>query len=125
MTVTIGSSDCNKDLTVTKILAYACVVLVALATALGLSLRHQIAANGALSARAEGAEKALSAAQDQRKKDGALLTRRQAEVVSERRKSATLSKALKQAQEASPEWAGTPTPPAVQKALEEAVEGLE
>lgn len=104
---------------------YALVALLLVSLALGFGLWRSVKENGALGQRAQVAEKALSAAEEQRKKDAALLTRRQGEIASERRKSAQARAALAEALGDAPAWAGTSVPPQVQEALRGAVEGLE
>ena len=108
-----------------KLLAYACAALLAACVVLGYGLRHQLVENGALGARAEGAEKALKRAQEDLIAERAVLARRDKEIASNRLQSRQAQEALQKALQAAPAWAGTDVPPEVQKALSEAVEGLE
>lgn len=108
-----------------RLLAYVVAALVAITVTLSFGLWRSVAANGSLRAERDGAKEALNQAQEAQKRTEGILAQVRAEKRSTGLQSARTAEALKRAQEASPEWAATPTPPEVQKALTEALEGLQ
>jgi hypothetical protein len=108
-----------------RMLAYALAALLVLSACLSFGLWRSVSANGALKAERDTAVQALARAVDSRKKTEAVLATVRVEKAAQARKSVALEKALSEAYSASPEWSGTRTPPAVQEALQGAVEGLE
>lgn len=109
----------------TKVLAALCSILLALTLALGWGYRAQVAKNAELSTRAKTAEKALQSLQALRKKEGALLARREKENASAASQTRKAQQALQTAVQAAQPWAGGVVPPGAQDALYGAVEGLQ
>jgi len=110
---------------VSKLLAYALAAAIVTSCLLGFGLWRSVAANGAIRAERDAAVHAQEQAAKALKRTEGILATTRAEKRVAGLQSAGATEALRRAQAASPDWAGTPTPPEVQKALSGALEGLE
>jgi hypothetical protein len=95
---------------------FALVLIVLFGISIYSTVHYRDAARVAVAER-QVLTKALQTVQEQRKIDSGVLTARQGEILTQRRKLADLQSRLSEALQANKTWSDTDVPPDVQKAL--------
>lgn len=100
-----------------KVLTYALATCVVLLLVFGSLWQHEVKSGAAQREQLSTAEKALSRAAEQRKRDAATLVARQAVIASQGRKLAEAQQGLSQALQGEKAWSDTSVPESVRSAL--------